>query len=76
MTLGTYAAVDAAAIPAVASAIFAAAVGGELGKFPTVALAMYVAADAAAISAVALVIPAAAVGGDAGDCDLMMPTMM
>ena len=48
---------DVGAIPAEASVIFMAAVGGDAGKVPTVGLAMYATADAVAI-------PVAAVVGD------------
>ena len=69
---------DVGAIPAEASAILTAAVGGDAGKIPTVGSATYAAADAVAI-------PAAAVVGDAGSESIaaeddtingMMPTMM
>ena len=59
-------AVDAGAIPAEASAILMAAVGGDAGKIPTLVSAVASAVDVGAIPAETSVILMAAVGGDAG----------
>jgi len=68
--------VDAAAFPAVASALLAAVVMGDAGKFPmvvsTVASAADLVTEAVAFPAVALAIPTAAVMGDAGKIPAMV----
>jgi len=74
-------AADAAAFPAVASALPTAAVMGETGKIPAVASTVSSAedplADAMAIPTVALAIPIplVAVGGDVGNISVMALAM-
>ena len=71
-------AVDAGAIPAEASAILMAAVGGDAGKVPTVGLAMYAAADVVASPVAAVVgdMRSESIAAEDNTINGMMQTMM